>query len=165
VISWLGGNRKRVIGYGNAGDLNSLWPSRGDAKLILANYSANPDFPAKIGHQFADNYNVPPFGPCDINSADGLNPSQLAEALGLTEPSKPVPTPSKPKDVDMILIDVDPKTLPKGTDNPGIFLVGSDLQVKHVLAPGSTNVVAYQKAGIPGPVTITYAEFQTYKTS
>lgn len=75
--------RRRVIGYGNASDLVSLWPSRGDARVVLANYSANPDFPGKIAHQFSSTYNTPPFGACDINSADGMTPAQFADALGL----------------------------------------------------------------------------------
>jgi hypothetical protein len=83
LIKWLGGNRNRVIGYGNAGDLNNLWPQRGDCNLILANYSSNPSFPNKIAHQFSSSYYVQPFGKCDINSADGYSPDQFATKLGL----------------------------------------------------------------------------------
>lgn len=93
LIRWLGGNRARVIGYGNAGDLGSLWPTRGDAKIVLANYSSNPSFPGKIAHQFSDRYNIPPFGPCDVNSADGMSPEQFATALGLGTIPKPTPKP------------------------------------------------------------------------
>lgn len=98
VIGWLGGNRKRVIGYADAGDFARIWPSRGDCQVVLANYSSNPAFPGKLAHQFADNYNTPPFGPCDINSADGYSPDQLAAALGLTA-SAPQPAPAAPKPV------------------------------------------------------------------
>lgn len=76
-------DRRRVIGYGNAGDLSTIWPNRGDAKVVLANYSSNPDFPGKIAHQFSSHFNVPPFGFCDINSADGRSPRQFAWQLGL----------------------------------------------------------------------------------
>lgn len=95
IIAWLGGNRKRVIGYGNAGDLNSLWPQRGDTKVIYANYGGNPGFPGAIAHQFADNYVSAPFGACDINSADGYTPAAFAAALGLS--AAPAPKPPTPK--------------------------------------------------------------------
>lgn len=100
LIKWLGGNRKRVIGYGNYGDLTGLWAQRGDAKIILANYSSNPAFPNKIAHQFSSTFYVPPFGKCDINSADGYSPEQFAIALGIAgthSAPKPVvvsPTPT-----------------------------------------------------------------------
>lgn len=101
LIKWLGSfmspwarlrgkHRKRVIGYGNAGDLVRLWPRRGDTRIVLANYSSNPAFPGKLAHQFGDRYTVPPFGPCDINSADGMAPSQLLAALGL-DADPPIP--------------------------------------------------------------------------
>jgi LysM repeat protein len=98
IIAWLGGNRKKVIGYANAGDFNSLWPSRGDTKVILANYSGNPSFPGKIAHQYSSTFNVPPFGKCDINSADGLNLAQFLAVLGIggSAPKPPVKPPVKP---------------------------------------------------------------------
>jgi hypothetical protein len=100
TIAWLGGNRARVIGYGNGGDLASLWPTRGDAKIILANYSANPAYPGKIAHQYTSSGSVAPFGaPVDINSADGYTPAAFAAALGLTGAAptpSPTPTPGPP---------------------------------------------------------------------
>lgn len=92
LISWLHGNRKRVIGYGSAYDLVNLWRSRGDTHIVLANWSANPAFPNKIAHQFSETYNTAPFGPCDINSADGYTPAGFAAALGLS-PGAIVPKP------------------------------------------------------------------------
>jgi hypothetical protein len=91
LVKWYGGNKRRVIGYGNAGDLTSLWRNRGDIGIVLANYGANPAFPCKLAHQFADNHPTPPFGACDINSADGLTPIQFASQLGIgaAEPSNP----------------------------------------------------------------------------
>jgi len=133
LIAWLHGNRKRVIGYANAGDFASMWPTRGDTKVVLANYSNNPPFPGKIAHQFASNFVVPPFGPCDINSADGLSPVQFAAALGLgvvpvpipkpvpppAPTPVPVPTPT-PEDDDMILVQTAGSEWPPG-GWPGIF--------------------------------------------
>lgn len=96
IIKWLGGNRDRVIGYGNQGDLNSLWPTRGDAHVVLAAYGSNPGFSGKIAHQFADNFNTAPFGPCDINSADGVTPEQFAGILGLGVHPHPAPAGKAP---------------------------------------------------------------------
>jgi len=96
VISWLGGNRKRVIGYGNRSDLANLWPNRGDAQVIVANYSGVPTgIAGMIGHQYADNANTPPFGPSDINRAE-MTANQFAALLGLPVPSDPQPEPTKP---------------------------------------------------------------------
>lgn len=97
LIGWLGGNRRRVIGYANAGDFDALWPNRGDCNVVLANYSANPVFPRKIAHQFSDRFVVPPFGACDVNSADGMSPAEFAAVLGLPvrHPS-PKPRPETP---------------------------------------------------------------------
>lgn len=95
IISWLGANRKRCTGYANAGDFAALWPTRGDTKVILANYSSNPAFPNKIAHQYTSSANVAPFGsPVDLNSADGLTPAQFAASLGLVTPVPPKPTPT-----------------------------------------------------------------------
>lgn len=105
VIKWLGSymsplqrlrkmHRKRVVGYGNAGDLAELWPRRGDAKFVVANYSQLPVFAGMLAHQFSDRYPIPPFGNCDVNTANGMSPQQLAAALGLGKvtlpPTKPV---------------------------------------------------------------------------
>lgn len=133
LIAWLHGNRRRVIGYANAGDFAALWPSRGDARVVLANYSANPAFPGKIAHQFSSSYPVPPFGKCDINSADGLSPTQFAAALGIGVPApKPKPTPapaveptparSSPQEGDMRIAVVDPaECRKKNVTWPGWF--------------------------------------------
>lgn len=123
LIRWLRKNfgltrrrtAKRVVGYANASDFASLWPKRGNTSVVLANYDDNPSFPNKIAHQFADDYDSPPFGKCDINSADGLTPSQFAVALGLAgapvnkKPKAPKP-PKKPAPADK---PVKPKPAPK----------------------------------------------------
>lgn len=84
LSKWLGDDA-RVVGYGNAGDLGRLWPNRGTARIILANYDDNPSFPGKFAHQYTDHANVPPFGsPVDMNSADGLSSAQLQTLLGIT---------------------------------------------------------------------------------
>lgn len=93
IAAWLGGNAKRVIVYGNVGDLKSLYPGKpAGVRVVVADYSSNPSYPDKLAHQYADNFPVAPFGPCDINSADGLTSSQVADALGLA--STPAVTPA-----------------------------------------------------------------------
>ena len=83
LVKWYGGDTRRVIGYGNAGDLTSLWPKRGDIGIVLANFGANPDIAGKVAHHYSDKHMTPPFGPCDINSADGRTPAQFAAQLGI----------------------------------------------------------------------------------
>ena len=56
---------------------------------------ANPPYPGKVAHQYTDGQGYggglpegcPPFGNCDMNSADGLTPQQFASACGIA----PVP--------------------------------------------------------------------------
>lgn len=108
---WLGDDR-RVIGYANLGDERQMWQAKPThVPMILAGYGSNPDDPSvyKIAHQYTDGQGyggglpegVAPFGNCDMNSADGFSPSQLAEALGVADPAPtpapvPVPTPAPP---------------------------------------------------------------------
>lgn len=94
VCDWLGTSEqsgtRRVLGYGNANDINTLWPTRpAGLGLVIAAYGANPDYPGKIAHQFTDGVYggpiwVPPFGDADVNSADGLDITALQAAFGLT---------------------------------------------------------------------------------
>jgi hypothetical protein len=115
LINWLNGarprfrrffyrgrDRKRVIGYGNVGDLESLWPVSRDANLIVAAYGSNPSYPRRLAHQFSSAYFVPPFGNCDINSADGYTAQNTVKALGLdrrkVKPVAPPDFPLKAKD-------------------------------------------------------------------
>lgn len=91
IGAWLG-NVSRVVGYGNAGDLNSLWPERGDTGIIYANYDSNPGFPGAFAHQYSSTGNVPPFGyPVDLNSADGFDSTSLQNLLGLVPGAAPIP--------------------------------------------------------------------------
>jgi hypothetical protein len=95
LIAWMGGNAKRVIGYGNVSDLNSLWPSKPhpNFQLIIAAYGSNPGYPNKFAHQFSDNANTAPFGPSDLNSADGLDLATVEGVLGWTGAPTPAPPP------------------------------------------------------------------------
>lgn len=101
LADWLG-NPARVIGYGNVGDLNALWPNKPPGiRLIVAAYGSNPDYPGKLGHQFSDAYPTPPFGVCDINSADGYDIDAFCTAVGLAGPP-PGPTPPPDPGPDLI---------------------------------------------------------------
>lgn len=96
--SLLARDRKRVMAYANQSDRDSLWPSWGDAKWDIANISYNPNLRDQIAHQFSWTWNTPPFGPCDINSADGRTPREFAVALGIKGKAhrKPPAFPLKP---------------------------------------------------------------------
>lgn len=109
VAAWLG-DRRRVIGYGNTGDLDRLWPHKPlGVWLVVAGYGNNPAYPNKIAHQYTNGEGyggglpegAPPFGNCDMNSADGLTATKFAETLGIAvppapEPPQPTPPPPPP---------------------------------------------------------------------
>ena len=83
----------KVIGYGNVGDLNNLWPNKpAGIRLVVAAYGRNPPYPGKVAHQYTDGSGyggglpegAPPFGRCDMNSADGLTAVEFGRACGVT---------------------------------------------------------------------------------
>jgi hypothetical protein len=95
------GDPNRIIGYGNVSDLDGMWPTKPPGvRLIVAGYGANPDYPGKVAHQYTDGTGFggglpegcPPFGNCDMNSADGLSPQDFAAACGIGNPP-PAPPP------------------------------------------------------------------------
>ncbi|MCT7369474.1 hypothetical protein A7R75_10740 [Mycolicibacterium llatzerense] len=99
IAAWLG-DRRRVIGYGNTSDLNTLWRTQpAGVRLVIAAYGSNPEYPGKIAHQYTDGQGhggglpegAPPFGNCDMNSADGLTATAFAAALGIGAPVVPPP--------------------------------------------------------------------------
>lgn len=86
LAAWLG-SIDRVVGYGNASDLNSIWPTKVLAPnhIVLANYVENAAYPNKFAHQYSDSGNVAPFGsPVDLNSADGYDIPSLLKLFGMT---------------------------------------------------------------------------------
>ena len=101
--AWLGDPR-RVIGYGNTGDLDKLWPHKpAGLRVVIAAYGTNPPYPPyKFAHQYADNVSCAPFGPCDANSADGMSVADLEVMFGFTAPP---PTPSAYRDEDDMIIE------------------------------------------------------------
>jgi hypothetical protein len=122
LVAWLDGNDQRVIGYGNQGDLSVMWQFPGhQLDVILAGYGANPASPnaslIKLAHQYTDGEDfgdglptgAPPFGDCDMNSADGLSIDAFAAAVGLGATTPPVTPPSPPSapSVDWSLPDDD----------------------------------------------------------
>jgi hypothetical protein len=91
LADWLG-DPKRVIGYANTGDFHSMWRTRPDGlRVIAAGYGRVPDLPGQIAHQYTDGQGFggglpegcPPFGNCDMNSANGMTPQQFAAACGV----------------------------------------------------------------------------------
>ncbi len=88
------GSTAKVIGYGNVGDLSTLWPHRPPGlRLVVAGYGHNPPYPGKVAHQYTDGTGhgnglpegAPPFGNCDMNSADGLSPRVFAGVCGISD--------------------------------------------------------------------------------
>lgn len=89
------GDPKRVCGYANAGDFNSMWRTRPDGlRMIGAGYGTNPHLAGQLGHQYTDGIygagqglpmSVAPFGPCDMNTAP-MSSDDFALALGIGAP-------------------------------------------------------------------------------
>ena len=49
------GSTAKVIGYGNVGDLNRLWPDKPPGiRLVVAGYGHNPPYPGKVAHQYTN---------------------------------------------------------------------------------------------------------------
>ncbi|MFF0498523.1 hypothetical protein ACFYU5_19110 [Nocardia aobensis] len=97
LTDWLGTTHdvgtRRVIGYANRDDFNNMWPTRPDGLLMIgAGYGENPNLPGQIAHQYTDGQGyggglpegAPPFGNCDMNSADGLSSTDFAAKCGIT---------------------------------------------------------------------------------
>ena len=85
------------------------------------------------------------------------SPQAMRAAIGRPVPLPP-PAPETITEPRMILVQVDRATVPPNTPWPGVFLLASDGSLHHVTTPA--DVGAYKAAGIPGPVTITFAEYQ-----
>ena len=119
LCAWLG-DRRRVIGYGNQGDLDSLWPQRpAGIRLVVAKYSTTrPNYPGQIAHQYTDGagygtgpQSSPPFGNCDHNWAYGLSPHQFADILGVGAPAVP--------EIDYTTLGYEQLAGPRGSDGYG----------------------------------------------
>jgi hypothetical protein len=113
LATWVG-NPARVIGYGNVGDLNALWPTKPPGiRFIVAGYGSNPDYPGKLGHQFSngviDAIPVAPFGAADLNSADGFDIDHFCAAIGIEGDTLPTPA-----DLWSFMLD-DPYIAPDGS--------------------------------------------------
>jgi hypothetical protein len=86
------GSSARVIGYANPHDFQRIWRTRPPGlRVIAAGYGTNPRLPGQVAHQYTDGgghggglpEGAPPFGNCDMNSADGLTAEQFAWACGI----------------------------------------------------------------------------------
>jgi lysozyme len=103
-------------------------------------------------HQYATT------GDIDRDVSSYATQAAMRAALGKGTPIAKTPR----KDIEMILVEVDRASVPAGTAWPGVFLLTSDGGLHHVTATqdGVNNVSSYQSAGIPGPVTISWNEYQ-----
>lgn len=104
------GSTAKVIGYGNAGDLNTLWPHKPSGiRLVVAAYGHNPPYRGKVAHQYTDGggyggglpEGAAPFGSCDMNSADGLGPHDFAAACGIERSKVPFRGQEAPMGTDL----------------------------------------------------------------
>lgn len=136
IAAWLG-DRRRVIGYGNVGDLNALWPNKpAGVRLVVAGYGKLPTYPGMIAHQYTNGQGyggglpegAPPFGNCDMNAANGLTATAFAAALGFSVAypgaggggGGPVPAKRFPKDMsDRELLEYIAEQVGPGRDDWG----------------------------------------------
>ncbi|HEY6481006.1 MAG TPA: GH25 family lysozyme [Streptosporangiaceae bacterium] len=103
-------------------------------------------------HQYATSGNI------DRDVSSYATPAAMRAALGAGTQA----TQKTRKDPEMILVEVDRAGVPAGTAWPGVFLMASDGSLHHVTGPEDhiNNVESYRAAGIPGPVTISWNEYQ-----
>ena len=66
------------------GDPKALDEAKTAANWIIANYNDDPHLAGEVIHQYSDKADCPPFGLCDMNSADDRTPRELARQLGIT---------------------------------------------------------------------------------
>jgi hypothetical protein len=90
------------------------------------------------------------------NNGTLVDESILDDAFFAPKPQPPI---AVRKAGEMILVTIDRTTVPEGTPWPGVFLVGSGA-IHHVTSPKDED--AYKAAGIPGPVSISYSEYQSW---
>jgi len=144
VADWIG-DRRRVIGYGNVGDLNALWRTKPDGvRLVVAGYGKLPTYPGMIAHQYTDGQGyggglpegAPPFGDCDMNAANGLTASEFAAALGITT-GTPQPAPADP--MEELLMQTFDSTSPFAT--PGEPPIPADVMLRNADAAGHRALV------------------------
>lgn len=121
---WLG-DPKRVIGYANSGDFHSMWRTRPDGlRMVGAGYGRDPQLPGQLAHQYTDGQGYggglpegcPPFGACDMNSADDMTPQEFAAACGIT-PGKDAPVSA----IDDTAADVHEQLCGQGSREPGQY--------------------------------------------
>jgi hypothetical protein len=91
LAGWLG-NPLRVIAYANRSDYQNMWRNHpASLRWVGAGYPTNPNLPNQIAHQYTNGVinagglplGAPPFGNCDMNSANGLSPEEFAAACGV----------------------------------------------------------------------------------
>nr|WP_318276353.1 NlpC/P60 family protein [Mycobacterium eburneum] len=152
ALAQYAGSAARIIGYANAPDETSMWQTRpAGLRIIGAGYPTDPHLPGEVAHQYTDGtgygsplpQGCPPFGNCDMNSADGLSPDQFAAACGIDTGGTVVP--QQPN----------PPAIPKPADEPTQESeVWDQLLIRWDMLGGHTIVEALavigQKLGIDG---------------
>lgn len=160
----------RPVIYANAGtmvsvalNLQAAGIGRKTVRLLSAHYEAGVHICSPLSCAYTVAGHVVPS--CDgtqwRDNAPGNNGTLIDESIlddGFFAP-RPQPPVAVRKAGEMILVTIDRSTVPDGIDWPGVFLVGGGT-FHHVTT--TPNEEAYKAAGIPGPVSISYAEYQVW---
>lgn len=100
-------------------------------------------------------------GNADVDYAEVPDFGQYPRPVVVPPTPAPIPVPHK-KETDMIIVSVAhigaPGGPPKGTDWPGDFLL-ADGKLSHIVH--ETDEEAFRAAGIPGPVVISWDQYQS----
>jgi N-acetylmuramoyl-L-alanine amidase len=103
-------------------------------------------------------HTCPDLPPASVRSRQRPAILTLAAQIRAGQVPAPPPAPVPAKGADMIMIQVNQAEVPEGTTWPGAFLLAADGTLHHITT--SPDVAAYKAAGIAGPVTISWAEYQ-----
>lgn len=118
----------------------------------IADWTGSPHLPAGASAcQWADS----------VLTGYHYDVSAVADHWPGVDPDPPAP-PTSRKELNMIIVEVDAKTVPAGVAWPGAFLIGGGPPVHVEQAPDDANLINLLAVlGQPHPAMITYRQWQT----
>lgn len=149
-----------VIGHDRTGLYGGYWPlSRARAAAKASKYWGTL---AWSGSNWVGNWQPDVMQGAQV-TIDGVSVDlDTAAASGdFGQWPRPVPTAMPvtvpPEEPDMIIFNVDQKSVPPGAPWPGTFLLAADATLHHITSPA--DLASYQAAGIKEPPPFSYGEY------